>query len=85
MPYNVPTVLSDKGGPWYEETWRYGAFEEQIRAADGPKVFVNVEHEHGIRGMPDSESHNGFAKLGQSSMKGAPATPQRSSRAACPR
>jgi hypothetical protein len=33
------------------ETWRYGAFEEQFRAADGPKVFVNVEHEQGIRGV----------------------------------
>ena len=51
VPYNMPTVLSDNGGPRYEETWRYGAFEEQIRAADGPKVFVNVEHEQGIRGV----------------------------------
>jgi HK97 family phage prohead protease len=51
VPYDVPTVLSDNGGPRYEETWRYGAFEEQIRAANGPKVFVNVEHEQGIRGV----------------------------------
>jgi HK97 family phage prohead protease len=51
VPYNVPTVLSDNGGPRYEETWRYGAFEEQIRAADGAKVFVNVEHEQGIGGV----------------------------------
>ena len=51
VPYNLPTVLSDNGGPRYEEMWRYGAFEEQIRAADGAKVFVNVEHEQGIRGV----------------------------------
>ena len=51
VPYNAPTVLSDNGGPQYEETWRYGAFEEQIRAADGAKVFVNVEHEQGIGGV----------------------------------
>jgi hypothetical protein len=51
VPYNVPTVVSDNGGPRYEKTWRYGAFEEQFRAADGPKVFVNVEHEQGIRGV----------------------------------
>jgi HK97 family phage prohead protease len=51
VPYDVPTVLSDNGGPRYEETWRHGAFEEQIRAANGPKVFVNVEHEQGIRGV----------------------------------
>jgi HK97 family phage prohead protease len=51
VPYNVPTVLSDNGGPRYEETWRYGAFEEQIRAPGGPKIFVNVEHEQGIRGV----------------------------------
>ena len=36
---------------------------------------------------PDSESHNGFAKFGHSSMKieGAPATRQRSGRDAHPR
>ncbi len=50
VPYDTPTPASD-GGPRYEETWRYGAFEEQIRAAGGPKVFVNVEHEQGIRGI----------------------------------
>jgi HK97 family phage prohead protease len=51
VPYNVPTILSDNGGPRYEETWRYGAFDEQIRAPGGPKVLVNVEHEQGIRGV----------------------------------
>jgi HK97 family phage prohead protease len=65
VPYNVPTVLSDNGGPRYEETWRYGAFEEQIRAADGAKVFVNVEHEQGIGGIVGHgiqlrEEHNGL-------------------------
>jgi HK97 family phage prohead protease len=49
VPYNVPTRVSDHGGPQYEEVWREGAFGEQLRST--PKVFVNVEHEQGIGGV----------------------------------
>ena len=50
VPYNVPTRVSDHGGPQYEEVWRERApFGEQLRST--PKVFVNVEHEQGIGGV----------------------------------
>ena len=44
------------------------AFEEQIRAPGGSKVFVNVEHERGIRGVV---GHGIQLREGQSGLYGA--------------
>lgn len=51
VPYNVPTRVSDHGGPSYVETWLPGAFDKQARAADKVKVWLNFEHEDGLRGI----------------------------------
>lgn len=56
VPYNTPTRVVDlpehggRGIPYMEE-WLPGSFERQTRAVERIKVFVNVEHEEGIRGI----------------------------------
>lgn len=56
VPYNKPTRVVDlpeHGGTGvpYEETWLPGAFENQTRAVGRIKVFLNFEHESGLRGI----------------------------------
>ena len=50
VPYGQPAVVSDGGEP-YTEQWEFGAFSKQTRAADKVKVFLNFEHEPGLRGI----------------------------------
>lgn len=52
VPYNTPTRVADPPDyvP-YEETWLPGAFEKQQRAADRIKVWLNFEHDGGLRGI----------------------------------
>lgn len=51
VPYNTPTEVADAGGPVYTEEWMPGCFEKQTRAADRVKVWLNFEHENGLRGI----------------------------------
>lgn len=49
VPYNRPTLVRDAGGPEYKEEWLPGVFDKQIKAPN--RVWVNVEHEKGFRGV----------------------------------
>ena len=56
VPYNQPTPVVDLpryggNGMPYIERWMPGAFEKQTRAANRVEVFMNFEHEDGIRGI----------------------------------
>lgn len=52
VPYNVPARVADPPDfTPYEETFLPGAFERQTRAADRVKIWLNFEHEQGIRGI----------------------------------
>lgn len=52
VPFNTPTRVADPPDyrP-YTETWLPGAFDRQTGAADRVKVWLNFEHEQGIRGI----------------------------------
>jgi HK97 family phage prohead protease len=52
VPYDVPARVADP--PTYrpyEESFVRGAFERQTQAANRVKVWLNFEHEQGIRGI----------------------------------
>lgn len=52
VPYNEVATVSDP--PYYtpyQEMWVPGAFERQLAAPNRVSVFVNVEHEQGIKGV----------------------------------
>lgn len=56
VPYNQPTPVVDLpkyggNGVPYIERWMPGAFEKQTRAANRVEVFLNFEHEDGLRGI----------------------------------
>ena len=56
VPYNVVARVTDALSTPpslepYEEMWMPGAFDQQLRAANRIKVWVNVEHEPGLRGI----------------------------------
>lgn len=55
VPYNVPATVVDLppagDGMPYQEEFAPGAFERQLRAADRVKVWLNFEHEIGLRGI----------------------------------
>jgi HK97 family phage prohead protease len=56
VPYDVPTQVVDKpehGGTGipYLERWLPGAFSKQAGAANRVEVWMNFEHEPGIRGI----------------------------------
>jgi len=52
VPYNTPVRVSDppRHVP-YHEVWVPGAFDKQLSAPNRVSVFVNVEHEEGIKGI----------------------------------
>jgi HK97 family phage prohead protease len=52
VPYNTPTLVADAPdfAP-YQEEWLPGCFEPQTRAANRLRVFMNFEHEGGLRGI----------------------------------
>jgi HK97 family phage prohead protease len=52
IPYNVEATVADPPNliP-YRETFLPGAFERQLAAPDRVKMWLNVEHEPGIRGI----------------------------------
>ena len=51
-PYGVPATVSDPP-TWtpYRELFAPGAFERQVTAPDRVKVWLNFEHEQGLRGI----------------------------------
>jgi HK97 family phage prohead protease len=51
VPYERPTRVADPPdyAP-YEEVWVRGAFDEQVQS-DSAKVWLNFEHEAGVRGI----------------------------------
>jgi HK97 family phage prohead protease len=52
VPYDVPTVVADPPAMRpYREVFLHGAFERQIAAPGRVKVWLNFEHEQGIRGI----------------------------------
>jgi HK97 family phage prohead protease len=56
VPYNTPTVVADhpkNGGTGvpYTEVWLPGAFERQTSAVNRVPVWLNFEHEQGLRGI----------------------------------
>lgn len=52
VPYRKPTRVSDPPSfEPYEEEWEPGAFDRQLNAPNRVSVFVNVEHEQGIKGV----------------------------------
>lgn len=51
VPYDVPTLVRDKGGPAYTEVWRSGSFAEQAAATDGVATWLNFEHQRGVGGV----------------------------------
>lgn len=52
VPYNTPATVADPPGyEPYQEEWMPGAFERQMRAADRVKIWLNFEHEQGLRGI----------------------------------
>lgn len=56
VPYNTPTMVVDRvenGGTGvpYTETWLPGAFSKQAGALSRVKVWLNFEHEQGLRGI----------------------------------
>jgi HK97 family phage prohead protease len=52
VPYNVPATVADPPTfrP-YQETFLPGAFERQLAAPDRVAVWLNFEHEGGLRGI----------------------------------
>jgi uncharacterized protein len=52
VPYNMPADVADPPD-WtpYREAFLPGAFAHQFRAADKVKVWLNFEHEQGLRGI----------------------------------
>lgn len=52
VPYNVTTIVADPPDfrP-YPEMFMPGAFERQLRAPDRVRVWLNFEHEQGLRGI----------------------------------
>ena len=50
VPYDVPAVVRDKGGPAYREVWRQGSFAEQATAG-GAATWLNFEHQQGVGGV----------------------------------
>jgi phage head maturation protease len=65
VPYNVEAIVVDLppagDGIPYPEVFVPGAFERQLRAADRVKVWLNFEHEVGLRGIVGhgTELHDG--------------------------
>lgn len=56
VPYNTPTQVVDRvenGGTGvpYMESWAPGAFDRQSSAINRVKVWLNFEHERGLRGI----------------------------------
>lgn len=52
VPYNtVATVADPPSYQPYQEQWLPGAFDNQLRAAHRVEVFLNFEHEQGLRGI----------------------------------
>jgi len=52
VPYNTPTTVADPPDfTPYRESWLPGAFEPQTSAAHRVKVWLNFEHEGGLRGI----------------------------------
>jgi len=51
VPYNTPTTVADKPGMPYTEEWLPGVFERQARAVNRVKVWLNFEHDQGLRGI----------------------------------
>ena len=56
VPYDTPTVVADAPqyggtGEPYEESWAQGAFDKQTGVAHRVKVWLNFEHEEGLRGI----------------------------------
>lgn len=49
VPYNTVARVRDGLGPEYDEEWLPGVFDKQVKAAN--RVWVNVEHEKGFRGV----------------------------------
>lgn len=74
VPYSTPTRVSDPPDfrP-YDEVFEPGAFDKQLEAPNRVSVFVNVEHEPGIKGIvgrgtmlrsvPDDGLHGTFRML----------------------
>jgi HK97 family phage prohead protease len=51
VPYDRPTRVADPPDYTpYEEVWVRGAFEDQV-LSDSAKVWLNFEHEPGVRGI----------------------------------
>lgn len=52
VPYNTPARVADPPGfEPYEEMFMPGAFQAQTRAADRVKIWLNFEHDQGLRGI----------------------------------
>ena len=56
VPYDTPTRVVDRienggTGEPYMETWAQGAFDRQSGAVSRVKVWLNFEHEKGLRGI----------------------------------
>src|SRR5678815_3726444 len=56
VPYNTPTQVVDRvenggTGEPYLESWAPGAFDRQAGAVNRVKVWLNFEHERGLRGI----------------------------------
>jgi HK97 family phage prohead protease len=52
VPYNVPATVIDPPDPVpYEEVFLPGAFARQVANPDRVKVWLNFEHEQGLRGI----------------------------------
>lgn len=55
VPYNAVATVADPppmgDGLPYQELFLPGAFERQLRAPDRLKVWLNFEHEQGLRGV----------------------------------
>jgi HK97 family phage prohead protease len=51
VPYNTVARVSDDGVTAYDEMFLPGSFERQLKAPGSVKVFLNVEHEPGFRGV----------------------------------
>ena len=52
VPYNTPATVSDPPDfRLYQEMFVPGAFERQVNAPNRVPVWLNFEHEQGIRGL----------------------------------
>lgn len=52
VPYNVPATVADPPElKAYQEMFLPGAFERQVSAPDRVRVWLNFEHDHGLRGI----------------------------------